>query len=47
MKEENSKLLKILFLVHFFVAVIFGLTFTFVVELYVSITSWNLEYIST
>ena len=40
MKQENSKLLKILFLVHFFVAVIFGLAFTFVVELYVSITGW-------
>jgi len=40
MKEEISKLLKILFLVHFFVAVIFGLIFTFVVEYYVSITGW-------
>ncbi|GAG95524.1 unnamed protein product, partial [marine sediment metagenome] len=40
MKEEISKLLKILFLVHFFVAVIFGLTFLVVVEYYVSITGW-------
>ena len=40
MKEEISKLLKIVFLVHFFVSVIFGLAFTFVVELYVSITGW-------
>ena len=40
MKEEISKLLKILFLVHFFVAVIFGLVFTFIVELYVSISGW-------
>jgi hypothetical protein len=40
MKEENSKLLKILFLVHFFVAIIFGLALTFVVELYASITGW-------
>ena len=40
MKEEISKLLKILFLVHFFVAVIFGLAFTFVAELYVSLTGW-------
>ena len=40
MKEENSKLLKLLFLVHFFVAVIFGLMFTFIVEYYVSLTGW-------
>ena len=40
MKEEISKLLKIVFLVHFFVAIIFGLVFTFAVESYVSITGW-------
>jgi len=40
MKQENSKLLKILFLVHFFVAVIFGLALTFFVELYASVTGW-------
>ena len=40
MKEEISKLLKILFLVHFFVAVIFGLVFTFIVEYYVNISGW-------
>jgi len=40
MKEENSKLLKLLFLVHFFVAVIFGLIFTVAVEYYVSLTGW-------
>jgi len=40
MKQENSKLLKILFLVHFFVAIIFGLALTFVVELYADITGW-------
>ena len=40
MKEEISKLLRIGFLAHFFVAVIFGLAFTFVVEYYVSITGW-------
>jgi len=40
MKEENSKLLKLLFLVHFFVAVIFGLVFTVAVEYYVSLTGW-------
>lgn len=40
MKEEISKLLKLVFLVHFFVAVIFGLTFTFITEYYVSLTGW-------
>lgn len=40
MKEEISKLLKIVFLVHFFVSVIFGLTFVVIVEYYVSITGW-------
>lgn len=40
MKEENSKLLKIGFLVHFFVAVIFGLTFTIAIEYYQTLTGW-------
>ncbi|MBY9009036.1 MAG: hypothetical protein KGD74_04135 [Candidatus Lokiarchaeota archaeon] len=40
MKEEISKLLKIGFLVHFFVSIIFGLTFTVAVEYYVSLTGW-------
>ncbi|MBY9014353.1 MAG: hypothetical protein KGD68_01545 [Candidatus Lokiarchaeota archaeon] len=40
MKEEISKLLKIGFLVHFFVSAIFGLIFLVVVESYVIITSW-------
>jgi hypothetical protein len=40
MKEEISKLLKLTFLIHFFVAVIFGLLFTFLVELYVGIVGW-------
>ena len=40
MKEEISKLLKLTFLIHFFVAVIFGLVFTFLTELYVEIVFW-------
>jgi hypothetical protein len=40
MKEEISKLLKLTFLIHFFVAVIFGLVFTVLVELYVNFVGW-------
>ncbi|NVM17033.1 MAG: hypothetical protein HWN80_04905 [Candidatus Lokiarchaeota archaeon] len=40
MKEEISKLLKLTFLIHFFVAVIFGLVFLFIVELYVGLVTW-------
>ena len=40
MKEEISKLLKLCFLIHFFVAVIFGLVFTVLLELYVSVVGW-------
>lgn len=40
MKENISKLLKLTFLIHFFVAVIFGLVFTVLVELYVSVVDW-------
>jgi len=40
MKEEISKLLKIAFLIHFFVSAIFGLVFTVIVELYVEIVAW-------
>jgi hypothetical protein len=40
MKEEISKLLKLLFLIHFFVAAIFGLLFTVLVELYVGVIGW-------
>ncbi|MFX1502975.1 MAG: hypothetical protein ACFFDH_18590 [Promethearchaeota archaeon] len=40
MKEDISKLLKLTFLIHFFVAIIFGLVFTFILELYVDITGW-------
>ncbi len=40
MKEEISKLLKLTFLIHFFVAVIFGLVFTVIVEIYVELISW-------
>jgi hypothetical protein len=40
MKEEISKLLKITFLIHFFVAVIFGLVFTFIVEIYIDLINW-------
>jgi hypothetical protein len=42
MKEEVSKLLKLLFLIHFFVAVIFGLLFTVLIELYVGVVGWPL-----
>lgn len=40
MKEEVSKLLKLTFLIHFFVAVIFGLVFTFLVEAYFGFIAW-------
>jgi len=40
MKEQISKLLKITFLIHFFVAVIFGLVFTVIVEIYVELVGW-------
>lgn len=40
MKEEISKLLKLMFLIHFFVAVIFGLVFTVIVEIYVELVGW-------
>ncbi|MFX0076606.1 MAG: hypothetical protein ACFE96_14280 [Candidatus Hermodarchaeota archaeon] len=40
MKEQVSKLLKLLFLIHFFVAVIFGLLFTVLTELYVDVVGW-------
>lgn len=40
MKEEISKLLKLTFLIHFFVAIIFGLVFTFLVEFYVNLVDW-------
>lgn len=40
MKENVTKLLKLLFLIHFFVAAIFGLLFTVLVELYVGVVGW-------
>jgi hypothetical protein len=40
MKEEISKLLKLTFLVHFFVSIIFGLLFIVLVELYVGVVGW-------
>ena len=40
MKEEISKLLKITFLIHFFVSAIFGLVFTVIIELYAEIVAW-------
>jgi len=40
MKEEISKLLKITFLIHFFVVVIFGLVFTVIVEIYLELVGW-------
>jgi len=40
MKEEISKLLKLTFLIHFFVAAIFGLVFFVIVELYRELVSW-------
>ena len=40
MKEEISKLLKITFLIHFFVSAIFGLVFTVIIELYAEIVDW-------
>ena len=42
MKENVTKLLKLLFLIHFFVAAIFGLLFTVLVELYVGVVGWPL-----
>jgi hypothetical protein len=43
MKEGISKLLKLTFLIHFFVAVIFGLVFTVIVEFYVELIGWPYE----
>ncbi len=40
MKEEISKLLKLTFLIHFFVAILFGLMFTVLIELYVGVVGW-------
>ena len=40
MKEDISKLLKLTFLIHFFVAVIFGLVFTVIIEIYVGLVGW-------
>ena len=40
MKEEISKLLKLTFLIHFFVAVIFGLVFTVIIEFYIELIAW-------
>ena len=40
MKEEISKLLKLCFLIHFFVAAIFGLVFTILLDLYVGVVGW-------
>jgi len=40
MKEDISKLLKLTFLIHFFVAVIFGLVFTVLVEAYFNFIGW-------
>ena len=40
MKEEISKLLKLTFLIHFFVAAIFGLVFTILLDLYVGVVGW-------
>jgi hypothetical protein len=41
MKEEVTKLLKLTFLIHFFVAAIFGLLFTVMVEVYFDVIGWN------
>jgi hypothetical protein len=40
MKEEITKLLKLTFLIHFFVAIIFGLIFLLLSDYYLSITGW-------
>ena len=40
MKEEISKLLKLTFLIHFFVSVIFGLVFTVIIEIYAGLVAW-------
>lgn len=40
MREEISKLLNLTFLVHFFVAIIFGLVYLFLLDFYVDITGW-------
>ena len=40
MKEEISKLLKLTFLIHFFVAIIFGLVFAFLPDFYINLIDW-------
>ena len=40
MKEEITKLLKLTFLIHFFVSIIFGLIFLLLSDYYLSITGW-------
>jgi hypothetical protein len=40
MREMISKLLKLTFLVHFFVAILFGLVYLIFLEFYVEVTSW-------
>jgi uncharacterized membrane protein YagU involved in acid resistance len=40
MKEEITKLLKLTFLIHFFVSIIFGLIFLLLSDYYLNITGW-------
>ena len=40
MREDISKLLKLTFLVHFFVAILFGLVYLIFLEFYVEVTGW-------
>ncbi len=40
MREKISKPLKLAFLLHFFVAILFGLTFLLFIEFYVEVTGW-------
>jgi hypothetical protein len=40
MREQISKPLKLAFLLHFFVAIIFGLIFLLFIEVYVDVTGW-------
>jgi len=40
MKEEITKLLKLTFLIHFFISIIFGLIFLLLSDYYLNITGW-------
>ncbi len=45
MAEQISKQLKIMFLVHFFIAVFFGLVFLIFIEGFVSFIDWPSQYL--